>query len=288
MKSFLSKILAPVDGSQSSRQAMEVTAQIAKRTGASVTVIHVIPYSILYARIRYGYQIPSDIRNQLMGSIEDNAKKAIDDAYAFLTKDGITVSTSMPKFSDVAHSILGTSSHGYGLIVMGGRGENEKDPYGVGSVTKKVVRHSNTPTLVVKKVSPLSKMLVCMDGSKHSVNALNFAVKLGKVMGSNITLINVQERPLHELSPETAEELGQHILSHALNKIVRKDLKIDKRVAFGVPPDAIIDVAEKEGQDLVVVSTRGQGTISKFLLGGVTEDVVEKARCSVLVVPEKR
>jgi nucleotide-binding universal stress UspA family protein len=248
----------------------------------------VIPHTILYGRLRSGYQIPTDIRNQIIGGIEDNARKAIDDAYAFLTKNGVVTNTTMPKFSDVADSILRTAKRGYDLIIMGGRGEEVKDPYGVGSVTKKVIRHSKKPTLIIKKSSSLSKMLVCLDGSRHSINALNFAVKIGELMDSNITLINVQDRHLRELSPESAEKLGQFILSRAVDKIMKTNLKIDKKVAFGVPPDTIIEVAEREAQDLVVLSSIGHNTISQLLLGSVADDVISKAKCSVLVVPPKK
>ncbi len=288
MKEFLEKILAPVDGSEPSREAEQVTAQIARKTGAAVTVMHVIPYSLIYAKLRSGYEVPRDIRNQIIGAIEDNAQKIIDDALAFFTKEGITVDANRQNYADVAYSILKTSKRGYDLIVMGGRGENEKDPYAIGSVTKKVMGHSDVSTLIIKKVSSFSKMLVCLDDSQYSINALKFALQLGDRMGSKITLINVQESKIHELSPETAEELGQQIISHALGRIMRSELKVEKRVAFGIPPEKIVGMAEKEDQDLIVMSSVGLGAIREFLLGSVCEDVVQKARCSVLVVPPGR
>ncbi len=288
MKEFLKKILAPVDGSEPSREAEQVTAQIARKTGAAVTVMHVIPYSLIYAKLRSGYEVPRDIRNQIIGAIEDNAQKIIDDALAFFTKEGITVDANRQNYADVAYSILKTSKRGYDLIVMGGRGENEKDPYAIGSVTKKVMGHSDVSTLIIKKVSSFSKMLVCLDDSQYSINALKFALQLGDRMGSKITLINVQESKIHELSPETAEELGQQIISHALGRIMRSELKVEKRVAFGIPPEKIVGMAEKEDQDLIVMSSVGLGAIREFLLGSVCEDVVQKARCSVLVVPPGR
>jgi nucleotide-binding universal stress UspA family protein len=288
MKEFLKKILAPVDGSGPSREAEQVTAQIARKTGAAVTVMHVIPYSLLYAKLRSGYEIPRDIRNQIIGAIEENAQKIIDEALAFFTEEGITVDANRENYTDVAYSILKTSKRGYDLIVMGGRGENEKDPYAIGSVTKKVVGHSEVPTLIIKKASSFSNMLVCLDDSQYSINALKFAVQLGERMNSKITLINVQEPRIRELSPETAEELGRQILSHALGGIIRSELKVEKRVAFGIPPEKIVETAEKDGQDLVVMSSVGLGAIREFLLGSVCEDVVEKAKCSVLVVPPGR
>jgi nucleotide-binding universal stress UspA family protein len=49
-------------------------------------------------------------------------------------------------------------------------------------------------------------------------------------------------------------------------------------------PDAIIQFAEENGVDLVVMGTKGKTAISRFLLGSVTESVVHHAHCPVLVV----
>lgn len=64
-------------------------------------------------------------------------------------------------------------------------------------------------------------------------------------------------------------------------------MKIEKKVDFGVPQEMIVEVAEKEGQDLIVLSSIGLGTLRRFLLGNVGDDVINKAKCSVLVVPQK-
>jgi nucleotide-binding universal stress UspA family protein len=284
---FLRKILVPVDGSESSLRAEETAAIIAKKMLATVTVMHVLPYSLIYAKFRSGYQIPIAIRDEIVGRIEERADEVLKDAEDFFRKEGIKVKGNRVEFSDVAYSILKVSKDRYDMIVMGGRGENEKDPYALGSVTKKVARSSASPILIVKKASHLLNMLVCIDGSEHSVNALDYAIKLGEKMDSRITLMNVQDPQLREVSPKTAEELADQILSRAIHAIKRTGLKIEKKVDFGVPQEMIVEAAEKGGHDLIVLSSIGLGTLRRFLLGSVSDDVINKARCSVLVVPPK-
>nr|MDO8132911.1 universal stress protein [Candidatus Njordarchaeum guaymaensis] len=287
-KRFLRRILVPVDGSESSLKAEETAAVIAKKTQATVTVMHVIPYSLIIAKFRSGYQVPVAIRDEFVGYFEEHAEKVINSARDFFIKEGIKVKSNRIEFSDVAYSILKFSKDAHDMIIMGSRGENEKDPYALGSVTKKVARNSTCPTLIVKRTSSISNILVCVDGSEHSIDALNYAIKLGERMQSKVALMNVQDPRLRDVSPKTAEELSEHIMSTAMRAIKRKELRIERRVEFGVPQDMIVEVADKGGYDLIVLSSIGLGTIKRFLLGGVSDDVIHKATCSVLIVPPKK
>jgi len=157
----------------------------------------------------------------------------------------------------------------------------------LGSVTKKVVRHTTCPTLLIKKACYLANLLICIDGSEYSIKALIYAVELAEKISSKITLLNVQERRLHDLSSKVAEELSEQIFSKALGAIEKGELKVDKRVKFGVTSDSIVEVAESENYDIIVLGSRGLGTVKWFLLGSVSEDVIHKAKCSVLIVPTK-
>jgi len=280
-KEPLRKILVPIDGSASSIMAEETAATIAKKTGASVTVLHVMQ------ELRLGYRLPSNIQDELLGSIEQHAKSTVDNAKALFYEEKVEVDAEMMGGSDSADSILEFSQKDYDLVIMGARGENEKDPYALGSVTKKVVRHTRCPTLIVKKVSPLANLLVCIDGSEHAIRALSYGVKLAEKLGASITLLNVQERRLYESSPKAAEELGERVLSKALGSIGKRKVKVSKKLEFGVPSDVIAEVAEKGNHDLIILGSRGLGTVERFLLGSVSDDVTHKAKCSVLIVPAK-
>lgn len=130
-------------------------------------------------------------------------------------------------------------------------------------------------------------MLVGVDGSEHSFKVLNYAIKLSEKMGSKLALLNVQDHRLYHVSPKTAEEAGQRILSKALKAVGKEELKVDKRLTFGVPSDKIVEIAEKGTHDLIVLGSRGLGAVKRFLLGSVSDDVSLKAKCSVLLVPTK-
>ena len=62
------------------------------------------------------------------------------------------------------------------------------------------------------------------------------------------------------------------------------DVKITKKVAEGSPAKAILETAESEDIDLIVIGSSGKTGIDKFLMGSVAERVVKSAKCSVLVI----
>ena len=294
-KEFLKKVLVPTDGSDSGLLAEETAAIVAKKTGATVTALHIIReveeyYRLLYATQGLEHNIPHSIVKEILDLTEQEANKIINDARALFNKRGITVDTKILKGIDPADSILEFSKKDYDLIVMGARGKNEKDPNALGSVTRKVIRHTRCPTLFVKKFCSLSNLLVCIDGSENSIKALDYAIKLAEKFSSKITLLNVQEHRFRDLSPyarAVSEKLSERILSRALSAIGRDDLKVDKRVEFGVVSDTIIEVAERRDHDLIVLGSRGFGTVKRFMLGSISDDVSHKAKRSVLMVPAK-
>ena len=286
------KVLVPVDGSDSSLLAEKTAAIVAEKTGATVTVLHVIHEVEEYYRMQYAAQglkhnIPRSLIQEILLLSEQEANKIVNNAQVLFSKEGLTVDAKILKDTDPADRILEFSKKNYNLTIMGARGKTEKHPYLLGSVTKKVIRHTSCPTLFTKEACSLSNLLVCIDGSETSIRALNYAFKLANKIGSQITLLNVQERRLINLSSKVAEELGEQILSRALGTIEKGELKVNKRVEYGVASDIIVEVAESGNHDLIVLGNRGIGRAKRFLLGSVSDDVSHKAKSSVLIVPGK-
>jgi nucleotide-binding universal stress UspA family protein len=280
---FLEKILVLADGSQLSNEAMVTSAKMVKKTGAKVTALHVIPDRVLYSGF-YPENVPVDVITKLLDGLEERGKKIISEAQDLFKKQGIEVEAQIIRGPDPAEVSLEYSRQGYDIVIVGARGEDEKDPLMLGSVTKKVVTNATVPTLIIKKECALERFLACVDGSEHSIIALDYSIKLAQEMGSKITLINVEDRKLYDMSPKTAVEGGQLVISHAISSIGKPDLPADRRVEFGVTPDVLVDVAEKEDIDLIVMGSRGMSGIKEVLLGSVSHGVSQHAKCSVLIV----
>ena len=277
-RAFLARILVAVDSSLSSLMAQESAAMIAKKSGSAVTVLHVIP------EFRSIYEYSQNVGSEVLFSLERRSEDILSKANALFTEENVPVNVITSR-GEPATAILDLATPEYDLIVIGACGEHEIDLCKLGSVTKKVERHVRRPILIAKKAGLLSNFLVCTDGSEHSIQALSFGVKLAKNLGAKITLLNVQEELLQNISPKTAKEIGELVLTSTINTIEEKNVEISKRVEYGTPSNVISDVADDGKFDLIVLGSRGLGTSERFLLGSVSDDVSHSAKCSVMIIP---
>jgi len=282
-KSYFSNILVAVDGSQTSIQAQELTAEIAKKFKSKVTAMHVIAHDFLGWRMQpKSFTMSETVVKEITGHYLQQGKGIISSAAMLFKEEGIEAKTILDEYTDPAEAIIQEAERKYDLIVIGNRGESEAETYSLGSVADKVATHANCSVLITKKGTNMSKILVAVDGSEDSKKALRYAVQLSSKFKADSALLNVQQSTLFKLKPDVTKDVGERILSEASNEA--KGAKFDKKVEFGNPAETIINVAEKGKYDLIVVGKRGLGAVKRFFLGSVSDDVSHHAKCSVLIV----
>jgi nucleotide-binding universal stress UspA family protein len=136
----------------------------------------------------------------------------------------------------------------------------------------------------------LGKILAPTDFSDLSVKGVRYACQLAKEVGAELVVINVV---LVDESGVNKSELEEHkrylddFLSMKFADVV-SELRIHKIVETGEPSAAIADRAESEEIDLIVISTHGRSGPARFLIGSVTDKLVRRSPCPVLVVPLER
>jgi nucleotide-binding universal stress UspA family protein len=136
----------------------------------------------------------------------------------------------------------------------------------------------------------MKKILVPIDGSENSKRALTRAKELGELYKAQLIILTVIDNGRF-FSIEFKDELIR-ILEQNAKELLEKQEKELKDYPFGVKtmykfgdvPDEIINVADEEDVDLIVIGTRGLGAFSRAVLGGVSHKVVTHANRSVLVV----
>ena len=136
----------------------------------------------------------------------------------------------------------------------------------------------------------MKKILVPIDGSENSTRALTRAKELGELYKAQLIILTVIDNGRF-FSIEFKDELIR-ILEQNAKELLEKKEKELKDYPFGVKtmykfgdvPDEIINVADEEDVDLIVIGTRGLGAFSRAVLGGVSHKVVTHANRSVLVV----
>ena len=154
------------------------------------------------------------------------------------------------------------------------------------------------------------KILVPYDGSQFADKALENAIGIAKMSGSNtqITLLHVTpnipipltfERPVYSAKTgksipltqyiqeliEEMEENASKMLEEERQKYAHHNIKIETILLNGYPSEKIVEFAEKENVDLIVIGNIGLSGLSKVkALGSVSRSVSENASCPVLIV----
>lgn len=140
----------------------------------------------------------------------------------------------------------------------------------------------------------MKRILVPVDGSEDSVKALNKAKEIGLLNSSEILILTVvnsqRDNPYiieqdytSELSKKNIEK-GKRILEASLEVIGDYPGNVKTMLRNGDVAETIIDIAEDESYDLIVMGRRGANISSRSLLGSVSNKVLNYAPKSVLVV----
>ncbi|HEX6280974.1 MAG TPA: universal stress protein [Nitrososphaera sp.] len=148
----------------------------------------------------------------------------------------------------------------------------------------------------------ISKIVVPIDGSKNSMEAADYALKMAQKYGSKVALVhvvnidqNLQLLGIYRLSypdpikkkVEEARTEAQKWFTEIIRNAEQRRVPINKTDVIDSPMSvvaALVNYAEQEKADLIVIGTRGRSGISKMLLGSVASGVVTYAPCPVLVV----
>jgi nucleotide-binding universal stress UspA family protein len=140
------------------------------------------------------------------------------------------------------------------------------------------------------------KILVPLDGSEHSIYALEKAIQIAKKFDGKITLLHAytpqmvslpKEYAQPEATPEMVEisrEAGVNILEKAKDRAETESVQFETLLTMGQAVDTIVKAAENGKFDLIVVGARGLSPMKELLLGSVSHGVTAHARCPVLIV----
>ena len=142
----------------------------------------------------------------------------------------------------------------------------------------------------------LKHVLVPLDGSKLAEEALKPAMEIVAPGGriSLVTAVEPVEVPDYAyLAPITVPNyteflpIAQHYLEGIARDYANEDVTLDYRAISGDPTTVITNTANQLQVDAIVMSTHGRSGIKRFLLGSVTNKVLETKTCSVFVVFNK-
>ena len=146
----------------------------------------------------------------------------------------------------------------------------------------------------------VKRILVPTDGSEHANKAIQFAADLAGQYGATLFLMHVvskldipddfaryAEVEGFEEAPETIylQKVGNAIIGEAEKRIDGEKVKeVHTELIHGDPAEEILEFAREKGVDMIVIGSRGLGTVKGLLLGSVSTKVCHLAECTCVSV----
>ncbi len=137
------------------------------------------------------------------------------------------------------------------------------------------------------------KILVPLDGSELAEVALPYAGELAGRLGSEVTLIHVcesteeQYHNMHQIYIQKMAEATKQLIKKYVEKPAAASITVKAELLNGHPAEQILDFAEKECVDLIVIATHGRSGVQRWVLGSVADKVVNATKQPVLLIRAK-
>ena len=136
----------------------------------------------------------------------------------------------------------------------------------------------------------IKKILVPVDGSEYAKRAIDYACDIARKFKSELILIYVVPPPIlfggeaGIVDFKPLEDAGKNILNSSKQIAKDRGIKPIGRFEIGQAADKIIQIANDEKFDLIIIGSRGLSAVKSFLLGSVSDKVSHHAPCPVLIV----
>jgi nucleotide-binding universal stress UspA family protein len=295
----IKQILCPVDLSDTSRHALEHAFAFARWYKARVTVLHVLNMPL---PVMPSAGVPVDVPALPPLRREDVTEDVRRFTGSTNGADPDAADVVVVEGSPVREILRQAQDGRIDLLVMGTHGRSGFEALFLGSVTEKVLRSTHVPVLTVPPAverveSVVYKTILCpIEFSDPSTRALEYAFTLAKETDARLILLHVVEQLVEtpqpgKLSRFTLEQYRQHLEEDArarLRSAVPEEARVwctpEERVLSGKAYRVILEIAEQEKVEVVVMGVHGKGALNRRLFGSTTHHVIREARCPVLTL----
>ena len=296
---MIKRILFATDFSRWARRAEDYACTLACSWRASLTVLSV-------AEFMPGLNPDYPVNQQYLADLLKQASSQLVDLKGRAERRGIAVTTRVATGIPSEEVITAARAEDSDLIVVGTRGKTGLAHVLLGSTAERVIRGAPCPVLTVRtepadteqeegvlsRPVTLERILVPVDFSDCSFDALEYAVVVAQQAEASLMLLHVLEPVSYGLdftlghirTREQVRESWTKRLEELASSHQHPHAPVESRLRGGLPADSILDSAQTLPCDLIVMGTHGRRGISHAFSGSVAEAVLRKARCPVLTV----
>ncbi|MBK5283696.1 MAG: universal stress protein [Nitrospiraceae bacterium] len=295
---MIKRILLATDFSRWARRAEDYACALACSWKASLTVLSV-------AEFPPGLNPDYSVNQLYLGDLLTHASSQLVDLKSRAERRGIAVTTRVATGIPSEEVITVAKAEDSDLLVLGTRGKTGLAHVLLGSTAERVIRGAPCPVLTVRTAQAdaeddgvlsrpvtLERILVPIDFSACSLDALEYAVVVAQQAKASLMLLHVLE-PVsygldftigHSRTRELVRENWTKRLEDLASSLKVTDIPVEVRLRGGLPADSILDSAQTLPCDLIVMGTHGRRGISHVISGSVAEAVLRKALCPVIAV----
>jgi len=188
------------------------------------------------------------------------------------------------------------------LVVTSTRGKSGTQNWLTGGVSRKLIYEIDKPILLVSspdvkngQLPNIKRVLVALDGSIKSEQVLPYARLLGKAFDCELILLSVPAVPRVQ-NYRAAADIVETIRGKAVANILKfleavarslrdEGLVVRTIVSGSMPARTIVDTAQIEEADMIMITSRGRGSLDYIMVGSVAQRIVENTEVPVFIVP---
>ncbi len=280
----MTDLIAVIDGSAYSQSVCDHTAWVAKRSNASVAIVHVLKRESGDSN-NFSGSIGLEARTELLEELAEqdaqNARLAmkrgrvmLDSAKARIIDAGVTNVSTRLRHGEVVETVQELEEDAH-LIVIGKRGEAaDFDSLHLGANLERVVRATRKLVLVASRsFKPIKRAVIAFDGGPSAMKAVSYIAATKVFEGLDCHLLSVGN-----LSPERTRELED-----ACGLLVKAGFKASYEVLPGQPEEIISGKVESDHYDLLVMGAYGHSKIRNLIIGSTTTQMLRSCRIPVLL-----
>jgi nucleotide-binding universal stress UspA family protein len=278
---MIKSILFCTDGSEYSNTAGDYALWLAQKFGARIVALHVTDVRLLEAPLladlsgAIGAQPYQALLPQLQEMQKQRAGVILSAVADRCRKAGVPCST-LHRTGSVVDNIAEEETRTE-LVMLGQRGEHAQAiGQFLGSSVERVVRRSIKPCLVTPaKFRELRHVLVAYDGSAQSSKSLQVAVEFAQTLSLKLGIVTVV--------PVLPEMGVNNVLEDAVRMARDHGIEPVAETLVGHAEQRILEYAERQRADLIVMGAYGHTRIREMILGSTTTHVIRKSEVPVLL-----